>query len=242
MRRNAVAAVGLLALSLAASMTIGAPNEKGSRDFSGVWSIRNYQGRALPADGEPLPFTQEGRIRYGRIVAGFKVGAVQDEAVHLCLPEGMPRAMTSAYPFQIIMTPEQIVFAHEANRAYRIVRLDQQHEDPKTWDPSYMGDGIAHWDGDTLVIDSTNFKAERIYLDASGLPASDQLHLIEHIKLIDGKRQLQDLITIDDRVIFTKPWTARLIFVRRDDIQLKTDWVCGEKHRDVSAVMGSAAK
>jgi hypothetical protein len=206
-----------------------------------MWWTRTYQPRLLPADGQPLPFTAEGRARYETVAAGLKAGTVRDDAVYLCLPEGMPRAMTSAYPFQIIVTPGQITFAHEANRAYRIVSLDQEHADPKKWDPSYMGDAVGHWDRDTLVIDSTNFKADRIYLDATGLPASDQLHLIEHLRLVDRNR-LEELITIDDPVVFTKPWTARLTFARHDEIQLKTDWVCGEKHRDVSAIIGRAAK
>jgi hypothetical protein len=236
-------AIGVwLAFTLVALPTIGAPSDQGAHALAGVWWTKTYQPRLLPDDGKALPFTQEGRKRYEKIFTGFKAGTLQDEAVHLCVPEGMPRAMTSAYPFQIMMAPDQIVFAHEVNRAYRIVSLGQPHQDPKTWDPSYMGDGIAHWDGDTLIIDSTNLKADRIYLDASGLPASDQLHLIEHIKLVNGGQTLEDLITIDDPIIFTKPWTARLKFARRDDIQLKTDWVCGEKHRDVSAIMGRAAK
>jgi hypothetical protein len=228
MHNNAPSAA--LIASLALSVTFAAPAETTTPDLAGVWWARTYQPRLLPTDGKPLPFTQEGRSRYEKIAGGLKNGSIVDEAVHTCLPEGMPRAMTSAYPFQIMVTPGQITFAHQANRAYRIVRFTDRHEDPNVWDPAYMGDGIAKWDGDTLIIDSTNFKSDRIYLDSSGLPASDQLHLVERLKLIDGGKELEDLITIEDPVIFTKPWTARLKFSRRDDIQLKTDWVCGEKH------------
>jgi len=229
MMHNSVHPAALI-VSLALSAAFAAPAETTSPNFAGVWWPRTIQPRLLPADGKPLPFTQEGRSRYERIAAGLKNGSIVDEAVHTCLPQGTPRAMTSAYPFQIMVTPGQITFAHQENRAYRMVHFTDQHEDPKVWDPSYMGDGIAKWDGDTLIIDSTNFKSDRIYLDSSGLPASDQLHLVERLKLIDGGRELEDLITVEDPVIFTKTWTARLKFSRRDDIQLKNDWVCGEKH------------
>jgi hypothetical protein len=229
MRQNAEAACALIA-TLALTAALAAPTVTPSPDIAGVWWSRTYQPRLLPADGAPLPFTPEGRARYEKIAAGLKSGSIVDEAVHTCLPEGMPRAMTGAYPFQIISSPGQITFAHQANRAYRMVQFADQHEDPKVWDPSYMGDGIAKWDGDTLIIDSTNFKSDRIYLDSSGLPASDQLHLVERLRLINGGKELEDLITIEDPVIFTKTWTARLKFSRRDDMQLKTDWVCGEKH------------
>ena len=232
----------ICAAVLAASATLASAADRHSRDLAGVWWIKASVLRLLPNDGKALPFTAEGRARYEKIAAGLKSGAIVDQAVYLCLPEGMPRAMTSAYPFQIMMTPGQVTFAHEANRAVRMVSFADKHADPDVWDPAYMGDGIAKWNGDTLVIDSTNFKAERIYLDASGVPVSDQLHLLERIKLIDGGRQLEDLITVTDPVIFAKPWTARLTFERRDDIELKTDWVCGEPHRDVAAVIGRAAK
>ena len=233
--RIVIVASAMLALGLTASTTLSSAADRNARDLAGVWRAKASVARLMPMDGKALPFTAEGRARYEKISAGLKSGVIVDQAVYLCLPEGMPRAMTSAYPFQIMLTPGQLTFAHEANPFYRIVNLTDKHADPNFWDPSYMGDGIAKWQGDKLVIDSTNFKAERIYLDASGLPVSDQLHLTERIRLIDGGKQLEDLITVTDPVIFAKPWTARRTFERRDDIELKTDWMCGEPHRDVSA-------
>ena len=208
--------------------------------FRGVWWTDHYERLLRPSDGTALPFTPAGRAAYEHNKSGLKDGTVVDQANYLCLPEGMPRAMTSAYPFQILMTPGQVTFAHEANRAYRIVAFTDKHADPKVWDPSFMGDGIAHWEGATLVMDSTNIKADKIYLDASGLPTSDKLHLIERITT-SGK-QLEDAITIDDPDMFTQPWTVRRGYKRRDDIQLRTDWVCGEKHRDVSAIMARSVR
>ena len=228
-------AAALVFLASAAFASAAAAEAYGPRDLSGVWWARTAKVRLLPMDGQPPPFTPEGRAQYSKTLAGLKNGEIVDEARRLCLPEGMPRALTSAYPFQIIMTADLAIFAHEANRAYRMVGLTGAHADPKVWDPSYMGDGVGRWDGDTLVIDSTNLKSDRLFLDASGEPASPKLHLVEHIKLIDGGQTLEDRITVDDPVNYLNPWTARLTFQRRNDIQLKTDWVCGEPHRDVSA-------
>ena len=103
-----------------------------------------------------------------------------------------------------------------------------------------MGDSVARWDGDNLVIDSTNFKSDAIFLDSSGLPASDKLHLVEHIRLKNGGKQLEDEITVDDPSIFTKPWTARRTFDRHDKVEVGVDWVCGEPHRDVSKITRGA--
>jgi hypothetical protein len=206
-------------------------------DLAGVWWTRMYTPQLLPMDGTPLPFTPAGRLRYQEIAAGLKSGAVVDDATYVCLPEGMPRALTSAYPFQIMVTPDIVLFAHEVNRAYRTVNVTDRHADPDFWDPSYMGDGTGKWQGDTLVIDSTNFKADKIYLDSTGVPASEQLHLVERVRPIDGGKRLENLVTIDDPVIFTRPWTARLIFERRDDIHLQTEWICGQPRRDVTSVL-----
>jgi hypothetical protein len=208
-----------------------------------VWQAKIYEPTLKPVNGEPLPLTAVGRARYEKTIADLKRGAVVDNAVYTCLSQGMPRAMTSAYPFQVIVTKEEVTFLYEENRAYRIVKFADQHADPALWDPSYMGDGVASWsDENHLVIDSTNFKSGKMYLDATGLPASDQLHLIEHLRVLNGGAVLEDMITVDDPLIFTKPWTARRVFARRDDIELKTDWVCGEKHREVSAAVSGVAK
>ncbi len=202
--------------------------------LSGVW-LRVDSNQELRADGkEGLPFTPRGLAEYTRIKADLKSGKLQDLTTELCLPEGMPRALLGPYPMQIITTPGQITFAHEANRAFRTVQLTKAHADPAIWDPSYMGDGIGTWQGDTLKIDSTNFKSDQIYLDATGLPASPRLHVVENIRLTQNGQQLEDVVTIDDPDTFTRPWTSRQVFVRRPDIDLRTDWVCGEPHRDLS--------
>jgi len=242
MIRISTAAFGLALLGTAAWAPHSLAATRTSHDLSGVWWTKAYQPKLAPDHGHPLPFTPEGRRLYAANIKGLKDHSIVDQAAFSCVPEGMPRAMTSAYPFQIIQTAQQLVFAHEANRAYRIVMLTDKHADAKVWDPSYMGDGIGRWDGDTLVIDSTNFKSDAIYLDSTGLPASDKLHLVERIKLTDGGKRLEDRITVDDPTIFTRPWTARRTFERRGDIKVGVDWVCGEPHRNVTAITRGAMK
>lgn len=236
---NTAAIVAACGFALASTLAAAASPDPAA--FSGVWWNKAAVARLLPADGSALPFTSEGRARYQKNVAGLKDGSIVDKAVYLCVGDGMPRAMTSAYPFQIMMTPGQVTFAHEINPFYRTVKFTSEHADTEEWDPSYMGDGIASWRGASLVIDSTNFNAERIYLDATGLPASEKLHLIEKIELGNGGKQLREVITVDDPVIFTRPWTARLNYERRPDIALKTDTACGEPRRDLAALRSKPA-
>ncbi len=154
-----------------------------------------------------------------------------------CLPPGVPRIMAAPYPFRIVQTRGQVTFQYEMNRVYRIVRMDTGHANPDIWDPSYTGEAVGHWEKDTLVIDTVNFN-DQTFLDRSGLPHSEQLHVVERLRKIHGGRQLEALINIDDPVMYTTPWTTRLVYEWRPDIRVQGDWVCDEKHRDLSQVKG----
>jgi len=209
-------------------------------DISGVWWATSYRPRITPADGGTIPFTQDGRALQVKNLEELKRNPASDSTQSLCVPPGLPRALTSPYPFQIYQSDAQVVFIHEANRAFRIVLMHATHADPKVWDPSYMGEGIGRWDGDALVIDTRNFNA-KTWLDDSALPHSDQLHTIERLRTLKGGRELEDVVTIEDPVIYSKAWTIRLLFQHRPDVQIVTDWVCGEAHRDLSGISGAVS-
>ena len=246
LRRCAGFAVGLIGAVLASrgpaqGADVGSISSQADssdpRNISGVWWAPAYTHALLPTSGEPIPFTSQGSAAYGKIQSDLKSGKQLDNAKHLCLPQGTPRVMTTAYPFLIVQTPGQVSEMFEENRIYRIIALNAKHQDPDLWDPSFMGDAVGHWEGQTLVIDTTNFKTVT-FLDDSGLPHSNRLHVVERLSKA-GAKNLVDAITISDPVMFAKPWTARLAFVSRPDVQITTDWVCGEAHRDISSVQGA---
>jgi hypothetical protein len=206
--------------------------------LSGVWWASDYSARLVPVDGGPVPFTAQGRALYADNALGLHKDPGFDKAHALCVPQGIPRVLGAPYPFEIEQSHGQVVFIHEANRAFRIVLLRPTHADPEIWDPSYMGEGIGRWEQGVLVIDTKNFNA-KTWLDDSGLPHGAQLHTVERLRTLDGGRELEDLVTIEDPAVFTKPWSARFLFRRAPEVAIVTDWVCGEAHRDVSAVHGA---
>ena len=206
------------------------------QNFSGVWINKLPLAQVRPFQGGALPLTAEGKSRYEATRSDRNSGQQVDEARHLCLPEGMPRALNSPYPMQIMVTPGQVTFFHEANRAYRMVHLDRPHADPGVWDPTYMGEGTARYSSGVLVIDSLNYKGGRVFLDETGLPVSDALHLTEQLRLLDNGQTLEDLVTIDDPRNYSRTWQLRFVFARRDDVQVRTDWVCGEAHRPLPSL------
>jgi len=209
----------------------------GAVDVSGVWWAAGYRPDLVPTDGKPIPLTAKGRAAYVENVAALKKSPAADAAHAACVPQGVPRSLMAPYPFRIFQSASQVVFIHEANRAFRIVRLADTHADPDVWDRSYMGEGIARQETGALVIDTTNFNA-KTWLDDSGLPHGEQLHTVERVRKINNGLELEDIVTINDPEMFTAPWSARFVFRSRPDVVVTTDWVCGEAHRDISSVKG----
>lgn len=232
-RRRLLFVAAVMIAAAAGQASAAQPGTEHPPSVSGVWWADHDQRRLVEINGKPIPFTAEGQRAYDATVAGLGAGSVVDEASRLCVPEGVPRAMAASYPLQITQTDELIAILLESNRTYRLIAMNSPHKDPVFWDPSYMGESVGKWDGDTLVVDTTNFNTET-FLDATGLPHSDQLHIVERIRTIDAGRGLEALLTITDPVIYREPWTVRLNYRARPDITLRTDWVCGAPHRDIS--------
>ena len=116
--------------------------------------------------------------------------------------------------------------------------MNSQHKDPKTWDPSFVGDGIAHWEGDVLVADIVNQNGQG-WIDDSGVPTSEKLHVVQRWRKVGSR--LEVTLTIDDPVIFTRSWMARMTYAPRPGLQVEDGWVCDEPHRSVANVKGAAA-
>ena len=207
------------------------------QDFSGVWWVEQPERTLLPIDGASVPLTPAGRRQYDEYRAQLQAGKIEDLTRKYCLPDGLPRLLTAPYPFEVVLTRHQATFLHEARHVYRAIPLDVQHPPPQMMLDNYMGNSVARWEGDTLVIDSIRFNDET-KLDVSGLPHSDQLHVTERWRKIDGGRRLQDEITIDDPPIFTMPWSTRITFAYRPDLTIN-EYVCGEPHRNRSSTGGA---
>ncbi len=235
-RKLAPLAAGLAA----AALTAGAAHAQGAlvpanQDLTGVYWAKSAPMRLKPMDGSAIPYTAAGKKKAAENAAGFKSKKLVDRAVHMCLPEGIPRAYATAWPIQVLSVPQQTTFFFEENRQVHQLRYLPEHHKDDFWDPSYMGDSIAHWEGDTLVADTRNFNDES-YLDATGIPHGEKLKVISKIRKLDGGKQLEVVATIEDPEMFTKPWSTRFVYDRRDDIDVDTSWICGEPHRNVSVV------
>jgi hypothetical protein len=167
----------------------------GKPSLFGVWNSPNMGDM-----GSPLPLQPWAQ----KLAEERKKNNEIDDPEAKCLPGGVPRI--SPYPMKIVQTPGLIVMLFEGNvHSYRQFFLDGRGHD-KNLDPSFMGESIAHWEGDTLVVDTVNFNDRTWLSSGSAAPHTDQLHVIERYRRPDlGHIEVQ--ITLEDPGALTKPHT-----------------------------------
>jgi hypothetical protein len=176
-----------------------------------------------PPDGK-LPmqaWAQEEKISRNLSERGY-----DDPTAH-CFPAGVPRSMYVPEGLEIVQTPEYVVFLHE-RVAWRIVPLDGRAHLPdsiRLW----QGDSVGHWEGDTLVIDTTNFNG-RTWLDEGGEIVSYAEHVVERFTPT-GPDMLAYEATVTDPVVYTRPWTIAFP-VRHEKFELR-EAACHEEDHDL---------
>ena len=204
------------------------PPAAAPRDINGVWFTK-LDRKMWPIDGSEPPFTPAGRALYDKRVQAERDGRPMADPSTFCKPHGVPRIMASPYPIQIFATPDQVAIIHEVNHNIRMIYLNEPA--PEAPEPNFMGYSVGHWDGDTLVVETIGVSDES-FLDEVGTPHSAGMKVTERMTKIDGGRKLQDRITIDDPIYYTRPWTAERVFDWRPDVRL-LEYVCEENNRNV---------
>ncbi len=146
-----------------------------------------------------------------------------------CYSAGVPRANYMPYPFQIIQGPDTILFAYEYARGVRTIYMNPNDPNVPKEAPadSWMGWSHGHFEGDTLVIDSTGFLPYS-WFDRAGDYHSEALHVVERYTQVSPYHIMYEA-TIDDPNVFTRPWKISFPLYRRmeKNIQL-VDFNCTE--------------
>ena len=154
-----------------------------------------------------------------RVADSFK-----DNPMLLCLPAGVPRLDAYTHPFKIVQTPGLIVILYESMTLFRQIFVDGR-ELPKDPQPTWLGYSIGAWEGDTLVVHTSGFN-DKTWLDGSGHPHSDAMHLVERFRRRDiGNLDIE--VTIDD----PKAYTKSLTYTQRQTLLPDTDlieYICNE--------------
>jgi hypothetical protein len=199
------------------------------RDLSGVWFIRLYNRQINSTLGRIPPFTEHGKAEWDKRVKAEQDGSPVADASAYCWPHGVPRVMNSPYPLQIIQTPGETTIVHEVAHNIRHIYMDQPH--PGSIAPTFLGDSVGRWDGDTLVVDTIGFN-DRTWIDEVGVIHGKQLHVIERIRKIEDGHALEDVVRIEDPEFFKAPWYARITYAWRPDLRL-SEYICEENYRNM---------
>ena len=257
-----VASVSAMA-AVAATPGLGQAAGSGAQipDFSGIWWHPSLPGMEPLASG---PTSLVNRTRrngvsdYNQLVGDYTNPILQPWAADIVKKHGelsiagivFPNPANQCWPepatfiyknfgLQILQQPHQVTLLYEQDHEVRRVRMNQKH--PADVKPSWYGDSIGYYEGDTLVVDTVGINPDRPHamLDLYGTPYTKDLHLVERFRLIDydeakdglardakenmripngpadrnyrGKH-LQIQLTVEDKGAFTTPWTATITY------------------------------
>jgi len=198
----------------------------GKPDLSGVWQRPYVPDMSKDGPNQKgmaeLPFSEWGAKEWKNYHAeeGDYAGA--------CLPFGLPRSINTPEPLQIIQNPKYVAILFEQNTWYHVFPVDGRPHRQQA--PTWFGDSVGHWEGDTLVVDTVNFNGHT-RLDTVGHPHSDQLHMIQRFTRTDLGHIAYEM-TIDDPKTFTKPWKNTRTFTLRPDWELM-EYSCEENNKSL---------
>jgi len=227
-----------------------APSEIRSEPLPAGGNVGGYNNHWLDAGDTVLPTGQtslivdppDGRapVRPWALAAkAYHAARNGDHYEHMsvwdrCLSRGVPGSMLPAgynNAYRIVQTPDHVVIQHEMIHDVRIIPLSKHpHIDPRI--RQWMGDARASWDGDTLVVETTNFH-NRGWIASSmaggrlkGIPTSERLHVVERYRRVSEDSILWT-VTIEDPNVYTRPWTISMPLTRDSDYEIY-EYACHE--------------
>jgi hypothetical protein len=198
-----------------------------SRDLRGIWQVtgtayQNLEGtpaqQAKPAaksivvdpSGGKIPYRADARKLADR---NSKERETSDPLLS-CFQPGVPRAVLLPEPFQIFQNSDRVVIVYQHVHAYRVIFTDGRAHYNEGIE-FYMGDSRGRWEGNTLVVDVTNFKPET-WLDGAGNFHSGKLHVVErYTRTGDGTLRYE--ATIEDPEVFERAWNIRVDLARHTE-------------------------
>lgn len=217
-------ALVLAACGMACGQSAIPRTAEGRPDLSGIWQVMNtaewdiQDHQARPDAPAGLGVVEGDQIPYQPWAAAkkkenFEKRATEDPLAKCYLP-GVPRITYTPLPFQIFQTPKQVtIFYQYAHAVRHIFANGSKHPDGHIdW---WLGDSRAQWQGDTLVVDVTDFN-DLTWFDRAGNFHSDELHVVERYTLADADH-INYEVSIEDAKVFTRPWKMSIILYRHKE-------------------------
>ena len=215
-------------------------------DFSGPWALTgNAFDFASPAAGvmpgplvnisgdrlvpvgnydSPLlkPWAAAAVKKHGDMLLA---GKLAPDAHTACYPMGLPYVLQVRDNVWFLQTGEWITIAYQNGSQHRLVHMNAEHSPHPV--PSWFGESIGHYEGDTLVIDTIGIAVHELSsIDRFGTPHTDAMHVIERYRVAENRRTMRGDFTVDDTGTFNMPWHASVTFGR--GTAQPGEYVCAE--------------
>jgi len=236
----------------AVTLTVSAAAQSASPpDFSGGeggW-VHNFNTTFPPVEGSPSPVVQDPGHPFKD--AAWRIGDLSnpnlkdwvkdvmkkdnDEIDHgkiafqarsSCLPSGIPNMFLPGNPLLVLQGEKEVLMIKQGGQEVRHIYMNVPHS--AHIKPSWYGESIGHYEGDTLVVDTIGQNAKTV-VDAFRTPHTEKLHVVERWQLIDGGKTLEARITVDDPDTFNRPWTSYVRHQRGTELPYLED-ICAENN------------
>jgi hypothetical protein len=245
----ALASVLVLTSCTPAKQPADATEPSTASRLTGVWvAVGTFEDPAGPPPWSNTPWPSNPPFTEWGAEQSRKLADIKN--VVPCQPGGPLFAMQDVgiFPLEILEAADRIVIKPENGALPRRIFTDGRGH-PADLEPSWMGHSVGHWEGDVLVVDTIGTSGRTRGMNGVGsnarvsrddskprLPTSDQLHLVERIRLVADGEILEDEMTITDPKAYTEPLVIKHYWQRRPDIDV-LEYVCNERPRDSGDVI-----
>ena len=192
--------------------------DKNGRDVSGTGRVGDWHDPNLkPRAAQQVKAWGEAEAK----------GDVQVTASAACQPPGVPGVHMMNEPLYIVQKPNEVVMVWQRGMYVRHIFLNVPHS--KNPEPTWHGESVGHYEGDTLVIDTIGLKAGQ-QIDHFGVTASPDMHVVERIKMVDNGSALQVVFKVEDPGTYNQPWTGMMKY--RHVTSTLIESICAENNMD----------
>ena len=149
-----------------------------------------------------------------------------------CWPSGVPQAVNLIGEVQFLQAKDRVVILYQRDHQVRRVWLNRDHSAHPA--PSWYGESVGHYEGDTLVVDTIGQKAHKMsVVDPFGTPHTDKIHVVERYRLFSTPfgRGLEVTVRVDDPGAFTMPWKGTAEYRQNRGVDQLEEMVCAENNR-----------
>lgn len=214
-------------------------------DWSGVWELVGGtlfdRATAEPPDGrsgepgvrERPPYNAEWEAKYVAYIAKVAANRFPDPVSTCGTPAGFPRLLSIVDGYEFVVTPKQTwILTENGPNVARIYTDGREHLSEEDIWPTYTGDSVGHWEGETLVFTTIGLKGEDgTIVDRTGAVLSDQMRVLTRLRKRDDG-MMEAVITIEDPLALTRPWTVTKTYRKLEGDVRIMDYACAENNRN----------